>query len=84
VGEIVELCNGAYARREGRMRRHVGHSLTVQQHRATITQAAHILVAASSHTVPFLTLHVFATAPPRVSTFIGFCSLVINGSRTGE
>jgi hypothetical protein len=62
VGEIIELCNGAYpaARPDASSRR---HSFTVQQHRATITQPAHILVAASA-TVLFLTLDVFATAPP--------------------
>jgi hypothetical protein len=33
--------------------RRVGHGLAVQQHRAAITQAAHILIATPSHTILF-------------------------------
>jgi hypothetical protein len=56
------------------MHRHIGHALTVQQHRAAITQAAQVLVATPSHTVSFLTPLVRATAPPKASTFIGLPS----------
>src|SRR6266850_3094204 len=73
-GEIVELRDGMYPGGEGRMCRHIRHSLTVQQYRAAITQPAHILVATPSHTVSFLTPLVRATAPPKASTFIGLPS----------
>jgi len=74
MGAIVELCDGAYPGGEGRMRRHVGHALAVEQHRAAVAQAAHIVVAAPSHTAPLLTPLARAPAPPEASTFIGLPS----------
>jgi hypothetical protein len=55
VGEIVELRDGTYAGGGGRVRRHIGHTLTVQQHSAAITEAAHVFIATPSHTTRLLT-----------------------------
>src|SRR5215510_5737337 len=66
MGKVVELRDCADPSGEGRMGRHIGHSFTVQQHRAAITKAAHIVIATPSHTASFLELLVRATALPKL------------------
>src|SRR6185436_8781407 len=58
----VEVCDCAYTGAEGRVRGHVGDPLAVQQHRPSIPQPAHIVVATSSHTAPSLCL--WSARPP--------------------
>src|SRR5262245_22720147 len=52
--QIKKRGHRTYGVREGRVLRHIGYALAVQQHSAAIAQSAHILFAATSHDGPFL------------------------------